>query len=202
MTAFRNAIFVLLIFVVFYGIEAYKKMGKTNLQNLLMHSTLYNLLESSKEDISKHYFLNAEKHVDRAIVFLEEVKKYFDKSTIAVINSSIADLELVRSDIENRVIYEADLNVAYAKAMNALALANLIVCEDEIRKNKMEDAIQSVKHTILHLHHAIKYSSGEVLEVEEQLIMELADLSAAGNITTETIHKDVLKIRSILVVPD
>jgi hypothetical protein len=186
----------------FYGIEEYKRLGKTNLQNLLMHSTLYNLLESSKEDISKHYFLNAEKHVGRAIDFFEEIKKYYDKSTIAVINSSIADLELIKSDINNRVIYEADLNVAYANAMNALALAHLIVCEDEIRKNKMEEAIESIKHTILHLHHAIKYSSGEVLAVEEQLIMELADLSASGNITTETIHRDVLKIRSILVVPD
>ena len=198
----KYLIFFAVIMLVFYGIEEYKESGKNELQIDMSRETLYNLLESAKDDISKNYFDMTLKQIEKAIDYLKKVEQSLDPATNSVIDQAILDMQKVEQDIRNRVIYEKDLNMAFAKAMNALALAHLRVCEDELEAGREEEALASLKATINHLQHSMKYSSGELLETEVQLVEELANLSSSGDITVSTIHKDVEKIRSIVLMKD
>ncbi|CAN0456940.1 unnamed protein product [Ectocarpus fasciculatus] len=161
--------------------------------------TLYNLLESAKDDMGKQYFKVSEEHLDLAIVYLQNIEESLDNETNSVIDEAIAGLQIVEQDIRNRIIYEDDLNVAFAKAMSALAFAHLVVCEQELSDGQLKEALRSLKAAINHLEHSMKYSSGELLEAEEALVKELADLSSSGDITVETVHNDVEKVKSIIV---
>ncbi len=198
----KYLIFFAVVMLVFYGIEEYKESGKNELQIDMSRETLYNLLESAKDDISKNYFDMTLKQIEKAIDYLKKVEQSLDPATNSVIDQAILDMQKVEQDIRNRVIYEKDLNMAFAKAMNALALAHLRVCEDELEAGHEEEALESLKATINHLQHSMKYSSGELLETEVQLVEELANLSSSGDITVSTIHKDVEKIRSIVLMKD
>ena len=182
-----------------YALRLVEEVGKEQIEKDMSGETLYNLLESAKEDISKQYLHVSEEHLDRAIAYMQNIEESLGKESNRVIDEAIAGLQQVEEDIRNRVIYEDDLNIAFAKAMNALAFAHLVVCEEEISNDRLDKALRSLKAAIKHLEHSMKYSSGELLETEEELVKELADLSGSGDITVETVHKDAEKVRSIIM---
>lgn len=195
----KYLIFTLLIFLIFYGFEHAEDTGKSQIEIDMSKETLYNLLESAKEDIAKQYLHVSEEHLNEAIAYLQNIEKSLDHESNSVIDEAIAGLQLVEQDIRSRIIYEDDLNIAFAKAMNALAFAHLVVCERELGAGELDDALRSLKAAINHMEHSMKYSSGELLETEEELVKELADLSSSGEITAQTIHKDVEKVKSIII---
>lgn len=195
----KYLIFALLIFSVFYVFQLGGEAGKEQIEIDMSKETLYNLLESAKEDIDKQYLSVSEEHLEMAIAYLQNIEKSLDNESNSVIDEAIAGLQLVEQDIRSKIIYEDDLNVAFAKAMSALAFAHLVVCENELSQGELDDALRSLKSAINHLEHSMKYSSGELLETEEELVKELADLSNSGEITVETVHKDVEKVKSIIL---
>ncbi|MEQ8711927.1 MAG: hypothetical protein RIC80_02865 [Cyclobacteriaceae bacterium] len=195
----KYLIFALFIFLTMYSFQLLEETGKEQIEIDMSKETLYNLLESAKEDISKQYLQVSEEHLDLAIAYLENIEQSLDNETNSVIDEAIAGLRVVEQDIRSKIIYEDDLNVAFAKAMNALAFAHLVVCEEELNEGELREALQSLKAAINHLEHSMKYSSGELLETEEALVKELADLSSSGDITVETVHKDVEKVKSIIL---
>lgn len=195
-------IFTLLIFLTMYSFQLLEETGKEQLEIDMSKETLYNLLESAKEDIGKQYLQVSEEHLDMAIAYLENIEQSLDNETNSVIDEAIEGLRVVEQDIRSKIIYEDDLNVAFAKAMSALAFAHLVVCEEELNEGELREALESLKAAINHLEHSMKYSSGELLETEEALVKELADLSSSGDITVETVHKDVEKVKSIIMSKD
>lgn len=192
-------IFTLFVLLTMHSFKLIEEAGKEQLEIDMSKETLYNLLESAKDDMGKQYFKVSEEHLDLAIVYLQNIEESLDNETNSVIDEAIAGLQIVEQDIRNRIIYEDDLNVAFAKAMSALAFAHLVVCEQELSDGQLKEALRSLKAAINHLEHSMKYSSGELLEAEEALVKELADLSSSGDITVETVHNDVEKVKSIIV---
>lgn len=192
-------IFTLFVLLTMHSFKLIEETGKEQLEIDMSKETLYNLLESAKDDMGKQYFKVSEEHLDLAIVYLENIEESLDNETNSVIDEAIAGLRIVEQDIRNRIIYEDDLNVAFAKAMSALAFAHLVVCEQELNEGELSKALRSLKAAINHLEHSMKYSSGELLEAEEALVEELADLSSSGDITVETVHNDVEKVKSIII---
>ncbi|MEQ9301842.1 MAG: hypothetical protein RIF33_24900 [Cyclobacteriaceae bacterium] len=191
-------IFTLFVLLTMHSFQLIEEAGKEQLEIDMSKETLYNLLESAKDDIGKQYFKVSEEHLDLAIVYLQNIEESLDNESNSVIDEAIAGLQIVEQDIRNRIIYEDDLNVAFAKAMSALAFAHLVVCEQELNEGELSKALRSLKAAINHLEHSMKYSSGELLETEEALVKELADLSSSGDITVETVHNDVEKVKSII----
>ena len=178
------------------------EFGKEQIEKDMSKETLYNLLESAKEAIGKQYLQVSEELLDRSIAYLQNIEQSLDKESNSVIDQAIAELQQVEEDIRNKVIYQDDLNVAFAKAMNALAFAHLVVCEEELNNDEPDKALESLKAAINHLEHSMQYSSGELLETEEALVKELADLSNSGDITVETVHNDVEKVKSIITAKE
>jgi hypothetical protein len=195
----KYLIFSFFVFFVFYAFQWAGEAGKEQIEIDMSKETLYNLLESSKEDIDKQYLNVSVEHLNQAIAYLQNIEESLDNESNSVIDEAIAGLLVVEQDVRTRIIYEDDLNVAFAKAMNALAFAHLVVCERELSEGELDDALKSLKSAINHLEHSMKYSSGELLETEEALVKELADLSNSGDITVATVHNDVEKVKSIIL---
>lgn len=146
---------------------------------------IYNTLDPLKPDFyldnSKVYLLReydyerSHAQLAKAIESMRELEKELDEQGKFIIETSIKDLHKISREIESKELSKADLNAAYAKALDALTYAEIKISEHLLEENSSKDAIIALKYGMVHLRNALKYSDSEELKNFEMHIYEELD---------------------------
>ena len=146
---------------------------------------IYNTLDPLKPDFyldnSKVYLLReydyerSHAQLAKAIESMRELEKELDEQGKFIIETSIKDLYKISREIESKELSKADLNAAYAKALDALTYAEIKISEHLLEENSSKDAIIALKYGMVHLRNALKYSDSEELKNFEMHIYEELD---------------------------
>lgn len=147
-------------------------------------------LDNSKVYLLREYdYERSHAQLTKAIESMRELEKELDEESKFIIETSIKDLDKVSLEIENKELSKADLNAAYAKALDALTYAEIKVSEHLLEENASKDAIIALKYGMVHLKNALKYSDSEELKNFEMHIYEELD----SIIENSTLDHDQMK---------
>ncbi len=147
-------------------------------------------LDNSKVYLLREYdYERSHKQLAKAIESMRELEKDLDKESKFIIETSIKDLNKVLKEIESKELSKADLNAAYAMALDALTYAEIKITEHLLEENSSKDAIIALKYGMVHLRNALKYSDDEKLKNFEMHIYEELD----SLIANKSIDHDEMK---------
>ncbi|MEL6559028.1 MAG: hypothetical protein AAFQ94_12645 [Bacteroidota bacterium] len=133
-------------------------------------------LDNSKVYLLREYdYDRSHAQLAKAIESMRELEKELDEQGKFIIETSIKDLDKISEEIENKELSKADLNAAYAKALDALTYAEIKISEHLLEENSSKDAIIALKYGMVHLRNALKYSDSEELKNFEMHIYEELD---------------------------
>lgn len=133
-------------------------------------------LDNSKVYLLREYdYERSHAQLVKAIESMRELEEELDEQGKFIIETSIKDLDKISEEIENKELSKADLNAAYAKALDALTYAEIKISEHLLEENSSKDAIIALKYGMVHLRNALKYSDSEELKNFEMHIYEELD---------------------------
>mgnify|MGYP001791945953 CR=1 FL=1 len=133
-------------------------------------------LDNSKVYLLREYdYERSHAQLTKAIESMRELEKELDEQGKFIIETSIKDLDKISEEFENKELSKADLNAAYAKALDALTYAEIKISEHLLEENSSKDAIIALKYGMVHLRNALKYSDSEELKNFEMHIYEELD---------------------------
>ncbi|MGB3464576.1 MAG: hypothetical protein WBA74_04870, partial [Cyclobacteriaceae bacterium] len=149
-------------------------------------------LDNSKVYLLREYdYERSHEQLKKAITAMRNLENDLDEESKAILETSIRQLEIVLEEIETEDLVKSDMNIAYAKALDALTYAEIKVSEHLLEENAGKEAIIALKYGMVHLRNAIKYSDSEELVKFEMHIYEELDSLIESN----TIDHDQLKAK-------
>lgn len=148
-------------------------------------------LDNSKVYLLREYdYERSHTQLKKAIESMRELEKDLDEESKFILETSIKDLNKVSEEIENKELSKADLNAAYAKALDALTYAEIKISEHLLEENSSKDAIIALKYGMVHLRNALKYSDSDDLKnFEMHIYEELDSLIENKNISHDEMKK-------------
>jgi hypothetical protein len=156
------------------------------------------LLGNSRMYIKERNHKRGLVHLAMAIDAIRKIEADLDDDSKQLLEDAIFDLEKVYHEIEVDSLSIKDLNISYSEALNALTLAELKVSEALIDHGDDHDALVALQYGIVHLKNALKYTEGEKLEREIQIIQEIEDLIANKDMTREQKIEEMQRIEAEL----
>ena len=149
-------------------------------------------LDNSRAYLIRDYdYQRSHEQLDKAIEAMRELEKKLDDEGKEIIEKSISDLQIIAREIEEKALVKADMNVAYAEALNALTFAEIKISEHLLELDASQDAIIELKYGMLHLRNALKYAQDEELKNFEMHIYEELD----SLIANKSLSHDEMKAR-------
>lgn len=149
-------------------------------------------LDNSRSYLLRDYdYQRSHEQLDKAIFAMRELEKRLDDEGKKIIEKSISDLNIIAREIEERALVKADMNIAYAEALNALTFAEIKISEHLLEIDASQDAIIELKYGMLHLRNALKYAEDDNLKEFEMHIYEELD----SLIANKSLSHDEMKER-------
>jgi len=178
-------IFLLLIFFgILYATKEYqKKFVPVELTDEITRPDI--LFSNSKQYVRKHSYERSLVQLTEAIEALKNIEVDVDSLSREKIDESIVDLEKVVLEFENKNFKIEDMNDAFAKALNALTIAELRITETLLKEEHTVDARVALKYGMYHLKNAIKYTEGKKKIYEVHIYDEIDSLLNSGSMDKE-----------------
>ncbi len=178
----------ILLLLIFFGIlyvtKIYqKKYVPVELTDAITRPDI--LLSNSKQYVKKHSYDRSLVQLNEAIEALRNIEIDVDSLSRAKIDESIIDLEKVVLEFENKNFRIEDMNDAFAKALNALTIAELRITETLLKEEHTVDARIALKYGMYHLKNAIKYTEGKKKIYEGHIYDEIDSLLHSGSMDKE-----------------
>lgn len=183
----KGAIYFVIMVVVFGAFALYSKVLDDSKPALLTEQAVEPdlLLDNSKFYLKEHAYERSLDQLDGAIKAIREIELDLDEESKRILEFSIAELELVKKEMEMDSLVTADLNEAFSDALNALTIAELKVSEILLKQNHPKDALVALKYGMYHVKHALKYSQGEKKEYEIHIYQEIDELLENNSLSEE-----------------
>lgn len=174
----KGILYFIIMIVVFGGFALYTKVLDDSKPALLTEQAVEPdlLLDNSKFYLKEHAYERSLDQLDQAINAIREIELDLDEESKRILEYSIAELELVRKEMEMDSLVTEDLNEAFSDALNALTIAELKISEILLQQNHPKDALVALKYGMYHVKHALKYSQGEKKEYEIHIYQEIDEL--------------------------
>jgi hypothetical protein len=133
-----------------------------------------NMLVYAKEDVKKTYYSTALEHVDNAIRTMREAEEVLDPEANAYIEMAINDLNKIKRELVSGFIFEDDVNLTFARALNSLAYAYMRVSEDALAEDKQTEALGALTVAVMQLDYSMLFATGQLFEKESIIMASLA----------------------------
>ncbi|MDW3193054.1 MAG: hypothetical protein R8G66_11850 [Cytophagales bacterium] len=174
----KGVLYFIIMIVVFGGFALYTKILDDSKPALLTEQAVEPdlLLDNSKFYLKEHAYERSLDQLDQAIKAIREIELDLDEESKRILEFSISELELVRTEMEMDSLVTEDLNEAFSDALNALTIAELKISEILLQQNHPKDALVALKYGMYHVKHALKYSQGEKKEYEIHIYEEIDEL--------------------------
>ncbi len=175
--------YLLALFIVVAGLFGLSKLGGDGPAPLTRDATDPDLfLGNSRAYVKEDAYDRSLVHLDKAIQSIRDIEKDLDAETGKMLEESIADLEVIRSELIGDSLNLEDLNITYSEALNALTEAELIVSRNLLEHENSEDAKVALKYGMLHLKNTLKFTQGAKKNYEIHIYEEIDSLLADPNI--------------------
>ncbi len=188
----KGAQYFVIMILVFGSFALYTKVLDDSKPALLTEQAVEPdiLLDNSKFYMKEHAYDRSLEQLDQAIKSIREIELDLDEESKRILEYSISELELVRTEMEMDSLVTEDLNKAFSDALNALTIAELKISEILLQQDHPKDAIVAMKYGMYHVKHALKYSQGEKKEYEIHIYEEIDALLENDSLTdAEMIEK-------------
>jgi hypothetical protein len=130
-----------------------------------------NMLVYAKEDVKKTYYSTALEHVDNAIRTMREAEEVLDPEANAYIEMA---LNKIKRELVSGFIFEDDVNLTFARALNSLAYAYMRVSEDALAEDKQTEALGALTVAVMQLDYSMLFATGQLFEKESIIMASLA----------------------------
>ena len=118
--------YILAMLVVFGGLYAVKLIKSDKIVPLTAHAIDPDLhFGNSRTYFKEKDYERGLHHLIKAIKDIRDIEKDLDPESAKLLEESIADLEIIKSELKNDSLVLEDLNVSYSEALNALTEAEL-----------------------------------------------------------------------------
>lgn len=189
---------LLFVFGVFYMIKKLSPPSKP------LALTSYATAPDMHFGNSRTYF--KEKDYDRgldqlikAIKEIRRIERDLDPASQQLLEEAIADLEIVKREMENDSIVIDDINVSYSEALNALTEAEVKLTKALLKTDHRHDAMLALKYGMMHLRNTLKFTEGEKKAAEIRIHDEINEIiKNEANLSDEEIERELEKIISEL----
>lgn len=183
----KGALYFIIMVLVFGSFAVYTKILDKSKPALLTEQAVEPdlLLDNSKFYLKEHAYERSLDQLDGAIKAIREIELDLDEESRRILEFSISELELVRTEMEMDSLVTEDLNEAFSDALNALTIAELKVSEILLKQNHPKDALVALKYGMYHVKHALKYSQGEKKEYEIHIYQEIDELLEDNSLSEE-----------------
>lgn len=183
----KGALYFIIMILVFGSFAIYTKVLDKSKPALLTEQAVEPdlLLDNSKFYLKEHAYERSLDQLDGAIKAIREIELDLDAESRRILEFSISELELVRTEMEMDSLVTEDLNEAFSDALNALTIAELKVSEILLKQNHPKDALVALKYGMYHVKHALKYSQGEKKEYEIHIYQEIDELLEDNSLSEE-----------------
>lgn len=183
----KGAIYFIIMILVFGSFAIFTKVIDAAKPALLTEQAVEPdlLLDNSKFYMKEHAYDRSMSQLDDAIAAIREIELDLDEESKRILEISIAELELVRREMEMDSVVLEDLNKAFSDALNALTIAELKITEVLLQHNHPKDALVALKYGLYHIKHALKYSNGEKKEYEIHIYQEIDELLENNTLSDE-----------------
>ncbi len=156
--------FLAVIFAGVYGLHKYreaKEKAHPGTTDISLEADLH--LNNSRLYIKENSIERSLYHLNSAIHSIELIEEFSDSVSIEELETALADLKKVRSELEKGIIDDKHINHAFIIALNTVATAQLRLSENYLLHGDSEDAGYAIKYANEHIHNALKYANdGEI----------------------------------------
>ncbi len=135
-----------------------------------------NYLDKAADDFYYKNTAHGIEEIEKAILSMKELERTMDIASEIDIDLAIARLKAFERHIKGDSVNSEELDYTFAHAINALALSQLKLSQNELQHNKKEAATKSLKAVMSHLYHSMKYSDSLHEKEEVGLIKQLENL--------------------------
>jgi len=129
-----------------------------------------NHLDKATEEFAQQRSQQGIEEIEKAILSMKELERTMEASSEIQIDLAIAKLKSFERHIKGDSLNSAELDYAFANAINALALTQLKLSKFDLHHDKKQEAKEALKITMSHLLHAMKYSDSIHEQQEKGLI--------------------------------
>jgi len=203
----KGVYYFFMLIAIFGGMELFTMWREANGNSLLTSAAVKPdlLLDNTKYYLKEHAYERSMSQLDDAIKAIRNIEADLDAESRVIIESSVADLERVREEMEMDSLVTEDLNRAFSNALSALTLAELKVSEILIKQDHPMDAIVAMKYGMLHIKNALKYAQGKKKEYELHIYEELDSLLDSRHVGEDQVIaklEEMIKELDMLVAQD
>ena len=133
-------------------------------------------------------------HLIKAINDIRTIEEELDPESAALLEESIADLEIVKRELEHDSLVIEDVNISYSEALNALTEAEIKMTQALLRSDHRDDAMVALKYGMVHLKNTLTFTQGEKKASEIRIHDEINDILNDEDLTDDEIEERLAHI--------
>ena len=160
----KYLITLLVVFGALYSIRFFKADKPIPLTGQAVDPDL--LLSNSRTYVKEHAYGRSLENLDLAIASIRNIEGDLDEESTELLEEAVADLELIKLELQGDSLSMEDLNISYSEALNALTEIEVKVTRALMETDHGTEAMVALKYGMMHLKNTLKYTQGAKKDYE------------------------------------
>lgn len=126
-------------------------------------------------------------NLERAITEMKRISQQTDSLSRIHIGTALADLSLVKAEMDSGVFSVTHINNASIQALNALTYYQIKSAEYYVLNDMSRQAVKALEFGMQHIRNALKFAKGTKKDHEIQVFSEMKSITESNNMDKQEV---------------